>query len=161
MELVAQHGVVGERLEQGKPEGGIPGDLVDLFTSVLALFGQPFERRDRDGEQLDNDGRGDIRGDRECEDGRAGKCTAREDVEIAEQAARRNHLVERGGVEERHRYGRAKPEQNNNHQGVDNLLLQLRDTPRIPQGCEHLTSPRPSRLLSRFSLWQTKKKLHS
>ena len=46
---------------------------------------------------------------------------------------------------------------------IDRLLRAATGNRKDPfgQGCEHLTSPQPSRLLSRFSLWQTKKKLHS
>ena len=57
---IADHEVVAEAHHQSDDAAGVPGDLLQLALAVR-LLRDVFQRRDRNGEQLHNDGGVDIR----------------------------------------------------------------------------------------------------
>src|SRR2546422_4201005 len=73
----------------------VAGVLRDLLPTRLALLGEPVERRNDDGEELQDDRGGDVRHDPERKDRQPPKVAAREEVDHAEQRAL--HLVEELG----------------------------------------------------------------
>ena len=81
-----------ERLDQRQHDGAVARVLGDLLLPRLALLGEPLERGDHHGEELQDDGGGDVRHDPQREDGQAAQVAAREEVDHAEQGAL--HLVE-------------------------------------------------------------------
>lgn len=54
---------VGDRLDDGERNRSDTSPLVDFAAASFAVLGEFLERRDGFGEELDDDGRGDIRGD--------------------------------------------------------------------------------------------------
>ena len=56
----AQQGIVGIRLQDSQPDGGITGDLLDFFLSLGAVLCHTLQGGDGNSEQLNNDGRCDI-----------------------------------------------------------------------------------------------------
>jgi hypothetical protein len=57
---IADHEIVAKAHHQSNDAAGIPGDLLQLVLAVR-LLRDVFQRRDRNGEQLHNDGSVDIR----------------------------------------------------------------------------------------------------
>ena len=66
--LPLEEEVVGHREGHCQPQGGVAGDLVELASPLFPLLGQPLQRRDRYGEQVDDDGGVDVGGDGEGKD---------------------------------------------------------------------------------------------
>ncbi|MPM16471.1 hypothetical protein SDC9_62852 [bioreactor metagenome] len=67
--VAVNEGVVAVALEQGDAHGGVPGDGRNLLPALLApLLLQPLQRRDGDGQQLNDDGAVDIRLDGQRKD---------------------------------------------------------------------------------------------
>jgi hypothetical protein len=79
----------GGRLDDRKDDGEVAGPLGDLAAAQFALFLQFFERGDHHGEQLQNDGRRDVRHDAQGENRQAADIAAGEHVEETEERAPR------------------------------------------------------------------------
>ena len=60
-----------ERLDDRQSDRAVAGVLVDLAAAHLAFLRELLEVRPDDGEELENDRRGDVRHDAEGEDGQA------------------------------------------------------------------------------------------
>lgn len=53
--VVVKQLVVTERGYKRETDGDITSDLVQLFPSLFAFLGKPFERRESDRQKLNND----------------------------------------------------------------------------------------------------------
>ena len=80
-------------------------------------------------------------------------------IEIGEHVAVREHLRQCRAGHERHRNGTAQPIDHEDRQREQETISKLGDFPCVSECLEHLTSPQPFRLPSRFSLWQKQKRL--
>ena len=78
---------VRRTLEQQDSDGQITGYLIHLLTSRLALLLHLLEVRYCYRKQLDDDGRGDVGHDTQCEDRGIGECTTREHIQQSHQSA--------------------------------------------------------------------------
>ena len=61
--LIAENEVVHDAHRKRKAESRITGDFLDLLLTVVALLGESFERRDGDGQKLNDNGSVNIRRD--------------------------------------------------------------------------------------------------
>jgi hypothetical protein len=85
LELLAQRHLLevhgdAERLHDGEEDGAVAGVLRDLAASELAFLGELLQVGPDHGEELQDDGRGDVRHDPEGEDGDPREVAAREHV---------------------------------------------------------------------------------
>ena len=78
-----------DALDGGQDHRAVAGVLGDALAADLALLLHLLERRDHDGEELQDDGGRHVGHDAEREDGELLERAAREQVEEAEQAALR------------------------------------------------------------------------
>ena len=150
--VVAHHEIVTDRLQDGDADSGIAGDGLDLLPSLFtAVLGQPLQGRDGHSQQLDDDGCVDIGLDAQGEDRCLGKGAAGHHVVQAQNGAA--HLIQIGlqqaDIHVRHRDGVADPEDQQDEECKNDLLPQFGDAPRFANGLDHVTSPRPFRLLPR------------
>ena len=82
-----QPGGNAERLHHGEKDGEIPGPLRDLTPAQFAFFLQLFKSGNNDGQQLENDRRGDVGHDAQREDGELPDVPPRKQVEESEDGA--------------------------------------------------------------------------
>src|SRR5205085_4328922 len=80
-------GDVREALDDADADGGVAGVLVDLLAAALALLLELLQRRVDRGEQLEDDGRRDVRHDAPAEDGALAEGAAGEQRYVAERLA--------------------------------------------------------------------------
>ena len=161
--LCAQQRVVREALEQAQDNRQIAGPGCDLLAAFLAaVLDHALKSGDGHGQQLQDNGRVDIRGDRHGEDRRARQAAASEHIQIAEHRTGYRSSLKVGcqqiGVDERNRDAGAEAEDQQDKQGIQDLLAQLRHMPGVFKGLKHLKSPRPFRLRLRSSPLQTPRK---
>ena len=77
----------GQRLHRAQDHGDVAGPLGDLAPPQLAFLLQLGQRFVDHGQQLEDDGGGDVGHDAQGEDGQAAKVSAAEQVDQAEGAA--------------------------------------------------------------------------
>ena len=75
------------------------------------------------------------------------------------QGTVREHLRQRRAGHERHRDSTAQTIHHEDRQREQETIFKLGDLPCVTECLEHLTSPQPFRLPSRFSLWQKRNRL--
>jgi hypothetical protein len=102
---------VAGRLRSRQRDGEVAGVLRDLRVACLSLFLQSLERRNDDGEDLEDDRRRDVRHDPQREEREARERRAREEVQQAEYAvtAAAEELAQRVLIDSRRRHERAEP----------------------------------------------------
>ena len=111
-------------------------DLVHFLTSALTFLLQALEVRHRHAEQLDDDGRGDVRHDTQGKDGCIAEGTAREHVQQAEKTALAAPLKdgELGGVDAWDDDERSETIDQDDEDGKQDAFAQLLDLEDIPYG---------------------------
>ena len=153
---VADDEVVADRKHQADARAHIIGDAAHLALAFLPFFGEVFQVRDRHRQQLHDDGGVDRRLDAQRKDGALAQGSARHHVQVFQHIA--GAACEHGGQRVRrdvgHRDRAAQTEQDEDQQGEQEPFTEIVDLPGFPEGFKHLTSPLPSRLLSRFFLWR-------
>jgi hypothetical protein len=124
-----------DRLDEGQHHGEVPGVLVDLLASGLALFRQRFQSRDHHGEKLHDDRRGDVGHDAQSKDSNALQPAPGEQVVEVEDAARgRVERVRHGlRVDTRHRDVAAQPVDRDDHGREEQLLPEIGKPPGVEQ----------------------------
>ena len=95
-----------ERLRDTEADRQIPSPLGDLAAPEFAFFLELFEGRNDHRQQLQNDGRRDIRHDAQGENGQTPDVAAREEIEKAEDRSLRagEKLVPAVNVDSGRRY---------------------------------------------------------
>src|SRR2546425_577387 len=121
-----------------EPDRAVTRVLRDLLPTRLALLGEPLERRNDDGEELQDDRGGDVRHDPERKDRQPPEVAAREEVDHAEQRAL--HLVEELGervtVDARRRDVGADPVGDQHRRREQDAALQLGDLEDVLKALE-------------------------
>ena len=84
---ILYHEVVRNAEQQAKADGGVTGDLPQLFAAGFTVLGHPLQRGDGDRQQLDDDAGVDVRRDRQRENTRVGKAAAGQQGEIIHHRA--------------------------------------------------------------------------
>ena len=119
----------GGRLDDRKDNGQVAGPLGDLTTAQFALFLQLFQGGNHHREQLQNDGRRDVRHDAQGENRQAADIAAGEHVEETEERARRG--VEKfrppRGIDPRRGDVPAQPVHRQQGQREQQTLAKIRD----------------------------------
>src|SRR5262249_32982331 len=112
----------------------------DLLLARLAFLGQPLQRRNDHGEELQDDGGRDVRHDAQREHGEPPQIAAREEVHHAEQRAL--HLVEElregGAVDAGGGHVRPQPVGGEQTQGHEHAPLELRNLDDVLEALEPL-----------------------
>ena len=130
----AQQGIVGIRLQNCQTNGGIAGDLLDLFLPLGAFLGHPLQGGNGDGKQLNNDGSRNIGGYAQGKESRFRKGAAGQQVQVTQQVSLGavQHLLQTAGIQKRHGNGAAKPYDYQNQQGIQELLAEILNFPCVP-----------------------------
>ncbi len=147
-----QAGGIAERLEVGGDadalDGGqdhraVAGVLGDALAPDLALLLHLLQRRDHDGEELQDDGGRDVGHDAQREDGQLLEGSAGEQVEEAEQAALRGHHLAHGDAVDAGRADEDAEAVDRQHpHGEEEPLAQLGDAEDVGETVgEHPGSP--------------------
>ena len=120
-------GDVGRSLDGHNGDGQVTGNLVDLLTAAFAFLLQTLEVGNHQGEQLDDDGGGDVRHDTQREDGGVGECAAGEEVQETEQTATGlfGELCQGTGVHARKHDVRAETVNQDDGQRVEDSLAEV------------------------------------
>ena len=152
--------IVTDGGDQAQSDRDVSGILVDLLLPLFAFLREVLEIRDGDGEELHDDGRGDIGVDTQREQRPLGDGGTGDDVQILEDTGaehacafkgRRVHIGDRDRA--------AEPVEHNDEQGEEKLFLQIRNFPGVFQRCEHFISPRSFHLPLRSSLSRKPRRL--
>ena len=139
--VVLDEHVVCEALKQADRNSGVTGDGSYLLSAFLAaLLAQALQRRNRNAQELDDNGGVDVRLDGQSEDGRVRERAAAHNVEQAENGALLlgKVRIQQGDVDVRNRDGVAKTVKEDDDQREEYLLAQLFDLPCITQCLKHL-----------------------
>ena len=155
--VAAHKQVVAVALDKADADRGVTGDGSDLLLALFAaLFAQPFERRDSDAQELDDDGGVDVGLDAQSKDGSQGERAAGHGVVKSEDGVLQLGKVggKNVGVHIRHGHGIAEPVKKNDEQREEDLPAQLRDLPCVTESLDHLTPPRPFLRRLRSSPWR-------
>ena len=153
---VADDEVVADGQHQADARAHIIGDAAHLALAFLTLFGEVFQVRDGHRQQLHDDGRVDGGLHAEGEDGALAQGAAGHHVQVLQHVAGTTgkHGGQRVGRDVGHGGRAAQAEQDQDQEGEQEPLAKIVDLPGIAEGFKHLTSPQPSRPLSRSFLWQ-------
>ena len=140
--VVAEHDVIGKAHQDAQTNRRVARDLRKLLLTLFAaLFAQTLESRNGDGKKLNDDGRVDIRLNRQCEDGGLREGRAGHHIEQAEDgvaqllAEHQGHLLH---VDTGNGNDVADAVQKDDHEREEELSAQLRDLPGIADGSKHL-----------------------
>ena len=112
-------------LEEGEHDGQIARDLRRLLVPLLAFLRPLLEGRDDDIEELDDNGRIDVRRDAHREDGELTERTTGKKVQETEQIAVCEELLDRGRINSRDGDVRPHPEDGEHDQREDDLLAKF------------------------------------
>ena len=155
---VAQVEIVSRALNQAQQNGYIAGDGRNLLASFLAFLRHSLKRRNGHSQQLHDNGAVDIGADTHGKERCVRERAAGQHVEVAQCGA---PLADVGHerlkgvcVQERHRNHGAEAEHNDDEEGEQNLLAQIRDAPGVLNCFEQFRSPLPSHLQLRSSALQ-------
>ena len=85
VDRVLQEEVIGSTLDQTETDGDITCDGCDLLSALFAFFGEALEGRDRNAQQLHDNGAVDVGCDTHREDGRVTERAAGEGVQVADE----------------------------------------------------------------------------
>ena len=155
---VAQIEIVRCALNKAQQNGHIAGDGRNLLAALLAFLRHPLQRRNRDGQQLHDNGAVDIGAYAHGEQRRVGERAAGQHVKVAQGGTALrdlgHHLLKSVRVQERHRNHGAEAEHNDNQKGKQDLLAQFGNTPGVLNCFEQFRSPLPSHLRLRSSALQ-------
>ena len=148
---------IGHRPQQGEP-------ACDLLAAFLAaVLYHALKSGDGNGQQLEDNGRVDIRSNAHGEDRRTRQTAAGEHIQITEHrtvgACLLKILSKHLGVDERNRNARTEAEDQDNEKSIQDLLAQFGHSPGVFKGLKHLKSPRPFRLRLRSSPLRTQRML--
>ena len=116
-----------DRLHDGKDKREISGELRNFLLALFPLFGKPFERRDTDAEQLDDNGRVDVRPDTEREQRAACQRAARDGVHKSQEVVAVDHRFKLRAVQSRNRNVASEPVNKQQKKGDEDLLPDLFD----------------------------------
>ena len=153
---VADDEVVADGQHQTDTRANIVGDAAHLALTFFAFLGEVFQIRNSYCQQLHDDGGIDGGLDTQGEKCTFAQSTAAHHVQILQHIAGTTgeHGGQRTGTDVRHRNCAAQTEQDEDQKGEKKPLAEIIDLPCITEGFKHLTSPQPSRQLSRFFLWR-------
>ena len=127
-------------LHDGQGHGQVAGGLGDLLLADRALVAPLLELGDDGGEQLNDDGAGDVGHDAQAEDGQAHQGAAAEEVEEAEHARRRGRALQAlqaRPVDAGHRDVRPDLVQGDDGQREDDLVAKVGDPEDVGEPGEH------------------------
>ena len=147
-----QNAVVGhdntDRLNNRKTDARITRDALDLFTTVL-LLAHPLESRNRNGEQLQDNGRRDVRRNTHCKDRELRERGTRHEAhEVAHGRQRFRRFLPTDQVDARDRDSTAKTVDHDEKDRVKDLLSEVFDLERVDECAEHqITSTFPPAFL--------------
>ena len=153
---VADDEVVADGQHQTDTRANIVGDAAHLALAFFAFLGEVFQIRNGYCQQLHDDGGIDGGLDTQGEKRTFAQSSAAHHVQILQHIAGTTgeHGGQRTGTDVRHRNCAAQTEQDEDQKGEKKPLAEIIDLPCITEGFKHLTSPQPSRQLSRFFLWR-------
>src|SRR5262249_20166607 len=127
-----------ERLHAREHDGAVARVLRDLLPPGLAFLGQPLQRGDHDRQQLQDDGRRDVRHDAEREDRQSSQVATREKIDHAQQRALDliEELRERVAVDARGGDVGTQTVRDQQHRGEHQTALELRDLEDVLEALE-------------------------
>ena len=128
------------RLHQGQRHREVAGGLGDLLLTHGALVAPLLQLGDDGGEQLNDDGAGDVRHDAEAEHGQADQSPAAEEVEEAEHARGRRlalELLQVVPVDAGDRDVRPELVEGDDGQREDDLVAKVGDPEHVGEPGEH------------------------
>ena len=133
IDLILEVGQIGGSLEQQDDHRQVTGVLVELHASTLTLALHLLEAGDYHTHQLDNDRRGDVGHDTQCEDRGLAECTTREHVEQLHQTTVGEvaHGFEVGGVDAGQHHMASKAIDHNEQECGDEALAQVLNLPDV------------------------------
>ena len=142
-------------LGEDKPEGR-PSSLGKSFMLVLAVTLHFLQFRNCNRKQLHNDGGVDGGLHTQGEQRAFAQSAAAHHIQILQHiaGAAGKHRGQCACTNVRHRNRTAKTEQDEDQKGEQKTLAQIFNLPCVTEGFQHLTSPQPSRPLSRFFPWR-------
>ena len=136
--LSAEQEVIGDRQSEADSRTYIASDARQLFTSLFAFLRQLLQSRNRHSQQLNDDGGVDVRRNAQREQRAAGKRTAGQHVDVAEQVARLPHPgLKSFRPDERNRNGTAETEDHDDHHRVEDFLAKILNLPGVSESIEH------------------------
>ena len=145
-------------LQDRQADRDVPRVLRDLRLAGLPVLLQRLQTRNHDGEQLQDDARGDVRHDAEREHRQLQQRTAAEEVDEGIDGVVLHHVdtpLDGGIVDTRGRHDRAEPVEGEQADREEDLLPKVRRTQGSPErtdvhlaSCRTLTSGRVGRVLA-------------
>src|SRR5262249_2045943 len=128
-----------ERLYSTKAERQVARPHGDFLAAQLAFFLQLRQRFINHGQQLQNNGRRDVRHDAECEDGHAPELPAGKQIDESEQRAAvlLNELLKKLRVDSRNRDMPTDAVNGEKRKREKNALAQIRNPKNIGELIEH------------------------
>ena len=128
---VHQHGVTDSG-DQSQTNGQDTGDRGQLLLTGLAFLSPLFELRNCDGQKLDHDGSRNVGRYRQGKQRSLRESAAGEHIQPTKCVTAGFKIVLKcSGVNPRHRQGRTKAVQHDDHQGKEDLVFQLGNFPRV------------------------------
>ena len=122
-----------DRLDQCQDNSQVTRVCSNLLSSLHAFSGQTFQRRNGDGEKLQDNGCCDVRCDAQGKDGHVPEGTAGKQVEQIKQACvAAEQLGENRTVDSRDRDVGPDPENHQHQKREDDLLSDVGDAPCFP-----------------------------
>ena len=144
-------------LNEAEDNRHVTGDLRDLLLALFAFLLHLLQLRDCHAEQL-HDNRGvDVGGNAHRHDVILRQVGAGHRLHELQQRIAVQERLNVLGVDARRRNEAQESENQQHHQGVENLFTDLRDLPCVPQRLTHLRSPLLSRLPPRSSALRTRR----
>ena len=153
---IADDEVVADGQHQTNARANIVGDAAHLALTFLAFLGEVFQIRNGYRQQLHNDGGVDGGLHTQGEQRAFAQSAAAHHIQILQHiaGAAGKHRGQCARADVRHRNRTAKTEQDEDQKGEQKTLAQIFNLPCFTEGFKHLTSPQPSRPLSRFFPWR-------
>ena len=153
---IADDEVVADGQHQTDARANIVGDAAHLALALLTFLGEVFQIRNGYRQQLHNDGGIDGGLHTQGEQRAFAQSAAAHHVQVLQHiaVAAGEHRGKCACADVRHRERTAETEQNEDQKGEQKTLAQIFNLPCVTEGFQHLTSPLPSRLLSRFFPWR-------
>ena len=158
---IADDEVVADGQHQTDARANIVGDAAHLALALLTFLGEVFQIRNGYRQQLHNDGGIDGGLHTQGEQRAFAQSAAAHHVQVLQHiaVAAGEHRGKCACADVRHRERTAETEQDEDQKGEQKTLAQIFNLPCVTEGFQHLTSPQPSRLLSRFFPWRRLYKL--